>query len=224
MSIETIAEKQVRVKKIIELLYCEYPDAKCSLDFGTPHQLMVTTILAAQCTDERVNQVTPELFKKYPDVYAFAEASYSELQDMIKSTGFFRNKTISIIESARQIVAEHGGEVPNTMGELTSLTGVGRKTANLIMGVAYGQPAVIVDTHVKRISFRLGLTENTDPGKIENDLREILPEEDSTNFNHLLVYHGRAVCKAPKPKCDICLLIGLCPYGQGTLTRNETEE
>lgn len=221
MFIETLAQKQERVKKIIDNLIQEYPDATCSLDYGTPHQLLVTTILAAQCTDERVNQISPALFAKYPDVKAFAEASYSELQEIIKPTGFFRNKTVSIIESARQILNEHNGEVPHTMEELTALTGVGRKTANLILGVAFGQPAVIVDTHVKRISFRLGLTENKDPGKIEDDLRMVLPTEYSTMFNHLMVYHGRAVCKAPKPKCDICTICSLCPYGLGQLNSSD---
>lgn len=221
MSVETLAQKQERVKKIIDNLIQEYPDATCSLDFGTPHQLLVTTILAAQCTDERVNQISPALFAKYPDVKAFAEASYSELQEIIKPTGFFRNKAVSIIESARQILNEHNGEVPQTMEELTALTGVGRKTANLILGVAFGQPSVIVDTHVKRISFRLGLTENKDPGKIEDDLRKVLPTEYSTMFNHLMVYHGRAVCKAPKPKCDICTICSLCPYGLGQLSSSD---
>lgn len=218
MSKDTLEQKKGRVRLIIENLIQEYPDSQCNLDFGTPHQLLVKTILAAQCTDERVNQVSPALFEKYPDVYAFAEASFAELQEIIRPTGFFRNKSISIIESAQQIVNDFKGEVPQTMEELTSLKGVGRKTANLILGVAYGQPAVIVDTHVKRITYRLGLTENKDPNKIETDLRKILMPEHSTMFNHLLVYHGRAVCKAPKPKCDICTICSLCPYGLGATT------
>jgi len=215
VSKETRKQRIERVARIIEVLQQEYPDARCSLDYGTPHQLLVAAILAAQCTDERVNQVTPELFRKYPDVRAFAEADESELEDMVRSTGFFRNKTKAIIASAREILEDFGGIVPDTIDELTSLSGVGRKTANLIVGDAYGKPAVIVDTHVKRISGRLGLTTNTDPDKIEFDLREVLSESESTHFNHLMVYHGRAVCKAPKPKCDICAIARLCPIGTG---------
>lgn len=211
---ETIEQKKKRVLKIIAVLKEVYGDAKCSLDFETPHQLLVAAILAAQCTDERVNQVTPELFKKYPNVQAFAEAKYDELEDMVRSTGFFRNKTKAIIASAQEIVERHDGQVPDNMDDLTKLSGVGRKTANLIVGVAYGQSAVIVDTHVMRISRRLGLTEYKDPTKIEQDLRIILPEEDSTLFNHLMIYHGRAICKAPTPKCEICPILELCPTGK----------
>lgn len=191
-----------------------YPEAKCTLDFGTCHQLMVAAILAAQCTDERVNEVTPGLFAKYPDIEAFANADYNELEAMIKPTGFFRNKTKAVIESARQIVQDHGGEVPQSIDELVKLSGVGRKTANLIVGVCYGRPAVIVDTHVTRISQRLGLTIQKDPAKIEKDLRPIIPEEDQTMFNHLVVSLGREICKAPTPRCEVCPLIELCPYGQ----------
>jgi len=214
MNEETIQQKQDRALKIIEILMGEYPDATCTLDYTTPHQLLVAAILAAQCTDERVNMVTPPLFAKYPNVEAFANADYDELEAMIKSTGFFRNKTKAIIASAREIAGDHSGKVPDTIEELTALTGVGRKTANLIVGDAYGKPAVIVDTHVKRISNRLGLTTNEDPTKIEHDLRKILPEEESTHFNHLIVAHGRAICKAPTPKCEICPVLELCPFGR----------
>lgn len=211
---ETQAEKRERVKQIIGILRETYPDARCTLDFNTAHELLVAAILAAQCTDERVNQVTPELFSKYPSVEAFANADPAELEEIVKPTGFFRNKTKAIIASAREIVADYGGRVPDTIEELTSLSGVGRKTANLIVGVVYGKPAIIVDTHVKRVTERLGLTKEKDPAKIEFDLREILPEEDSTVFNHLIVAHGRAICKAPTPSCEICSLLQLCPYGQ----------
>ncbi|MCE5315132.1 MAG: endonuclease III [Armatimonadota bacterium] len=211
---ESIEQQRARIVKIIEILKSEYPDAKCSLDHQTPHQLLVAAILAAQCTDERVNQVTPELFAKYPDVEAFANADYDELESMVKSTGFFRNKAKAIIESAREIVGDYGGKVPDTIDELVGLSGVGRKTANLIMGDAYGKPAVIVDTHVKRVTKRLGFTDNGDPTKIEFELREILPEDESTHFNHLIVYHGRTVCKAPTPKCEICAVLELCPFGR----------
>lgn len=214
MSTESLDPKRVRVKKIIEILSAEYPDAKCTLDFQTPHQLLVAAILAAQCTDEKVNQVTPALFQHYPTVEAFAEADAARMEEEIRPTGFFRNKTKAVIESARQIVGDFGGEVPHTIDELTSLNGVGRKTANLLVGVVFGQPAVIVDTHVTRISQRLGLTEQKDPTKIEFDLREIIPTEDMTRFNHLIVALGRAVCKAPTPICEVCKLLELCPYGQ----------
>ena len=199
--------------KIIAALKAEYPDAKCTLDFTTPHQLLVAAILAAQCTDERVNQTTPELFEKYPTVDAFADADHAELEEIVRPTGFFRNKTKSIIESARQIVSDFGGQVPDNIDDLVTLSGVGRKTANLIAGVSYGKPSVIVDTHVKRVARRLGLTDEEDPTKIEFDLVKILPPEDSTLFNHLIVAHGRAVCKAPKPSCDVCTIIELCRYG-----------
>lgn len=214
MSQETLNQKKERVAKIIEILKKEYPDARCTLDYKTPHQLLVAAILAAQCTDERVNQVTPALFAKYPEVETFANADQSELEGEVKSTGFFRNKAKAIIESARQIFDEYAGHVPETIDELTQLSGVGRKTANLIIGDAYGKPAVVVDTHVKRVSNRLGLTEHKDPTKIEFDLREILPEEDSTSFNHLIVAHGRAICKAPTPRCEVCPILNLCPHGQ----------
>jgi len=211
---ETLEGRRQRAKQIIGILKAEYPDAKCSLDFYTPHQLLIAAILAAQCTDERVNMVTPELFRKYPDVEAFANADPAKIEEMVKPTGFFRNKTKAIIASAREIVAQFGGRVPDTIEELTSLTGVGRKTANLIIGVVYRKPAIIVDTHVKRVSGRLELTEYEDPTKIEFDLIEVLPVDDWTIFNHLIIYHGRAVCKAPTPICGICKLLELCPYGQ----------
>ncbi len=213
MSSESASARRERLLKVVEILKREYPDAKCTLDFRTPHELLVAAILAAQCTDERVNEVTPELFRKYPSVSAFAAADRAELEEMVKPTGFFRNKTRAIIESARQIVTDFGGRVPDTIEELTGLSGVGRKTANLIVGVAYGKPAVIVDTHVKRVTTRLGFTDQTDPDKIEQDLRAVLPPEESTLFNHLIVAHGRTVCKAPTPLCDRCVVVELCPYG-----------
>jgi endonuclease-3 len=213
MSAESLEHKRERIGKIIEVLEAEYPDARCSLDFETPHQLLVAAILAAQCTDERVNQVTPGLFARYPNVRSFAEADPAELEEMVRPTGFFRNKSKAIIESARQIVSDHDGRVPDSIEELVSLSGVGRKTANLIVGVAYGQPAVIVDTHVIRVSGRLGLSSEKDPTKIEFQLREILPTDKMTRFNHLIVYHGRAVCKAPTPRCAVCKLVDLCPHG-----------
>lgn len=211
---ETKDQLKQRAKQIIRILKETYPDATCTLDFETPHQLMVAAILAAQCTDEKVNQVTPALFAKYPNVQSFANAAEDEMQEMIKPTGFFRQKTRSIIESAQDIVNSYNGEVPGTMEELLTLRGVGRKTANLLLGVVFGKAAIIVDTHVKRVSNRLGLTTQEDPTKIEFDLRDILEEADWTKFNHLIVAHGRAICKAPKPSCSICPVLKLCPYGQ----------
>jgi endonuclease-3 len=221
MSGLTMEQKKERAPRIIEILKKEYPDAKCTLDYTTPHQLMVAAILAAQCTDERVNMVTPELFKKYPNVEAFANADQDELEEMVKATGFFRNKAKAIIASARQIIGDYNGKVPETIEDLTRLSGVGRKTANLIVGDAYGEPAIIVDTHVKRVTNRLGFTDNVDPTKIEFELREILPESEYTHFNHLIVAHGRAVCKAPTPKCEICVLLNLCPFGQERMGMNK---
>ena len=208
------AAPQERIGEIVGILRATYPAAKCTLDFTTCHELMVAAILAAQCTDERVNMITPGLFAKYPNVEAFANADYAELEEVVKPTGFFRNKTKAIIESARQIVQDHAGQVPDSIDELVKLSGVGRKTANLIVGDCYGQPAVIVDTHVTRVSRRLGLTTQKDPAKIEFDLRAILPDNDKTLFNHLIVAHGRQICKAPTPRCEVCPLIELCPYGQ----------
>ena len=214
MSPESISDRKVRLGKIIPILKQEYPDARCTLDFETCHQLLVAAILAAQCTDERVNEVTPGLFERYPSVEAFANADQAELEAMVKSTGFFRNKTKAIIASARQIVADFDGKVPESIEDLTTLSGVGRKTANLIIGECCGKPAVVVDTHVKRVTARLGLTEKTDPTKIEFDLIELLPPEESTHFNHLIVAHGRAICKAPTPLCEQCVVLEMCPYGQ----------
>lgn len=209
-----MADPSERIGAIIETLERKYPDATVTLDYSTPHELMVAAILAAQCTDERVNMTTPALFRKYPNVEAFANADAAELEEIVKPTGFFRNKTKAIIASAQQIVADYNGEVPDSIDELVKLAGVGRKTANLIVGDAYGQPAVIVDTHVIRISNRLGFTTQKDPVKIEMDLREILPEDKMTHFNHLIVAHGRSICKAPTPLCAICPLLELCPFGQ----------
>jgi len=212
---EPVEELRRRAENIIEILKREYPDARVTLDFKTPHQLLVAAILAAQCTDAKVNQITPALFRKYPSPEAFASADIQELERMVRPTGFFRMKTKAIQESSQDIAAKFSGRVPDTIEELLTLRGVGRKTANLLVGVAYGKPAIIVDTHVKRVAFRLGLTAEKDPDKIEIDLRGIIPEREATRFNHLIVSHGRATCKAPKPNCPVCPLLELCPYGRG---------
>lgn len=196
--------------EIYRILNETYPDAVCSLDFNTVFELLAATILAAQCTDERVNKVTKDLFAKYKTTEDYAAASLEEMENDVKSTGFYRNKAKNIILSAQKIIADFNGEVPKTMEELLTLPGVGRKTANLILGDVYGVPSVVVDTHVKRIANKLGLTKNREPEKIEQDLREILPEEYYTHFNHITVYHGRAVCKAKGPMCHICPVSHLC--------------
>ena len=173
-------------------------------------QLLIATILAAQCTDERVNIVTKDLFKKYKTVYDFANANPEELEQDIKSTGFYRNKTKNIIGCCQKLIKEHSGKIPNNMEDLVALPGVGRKTANVVLSNIYGIPGVIVDTHCIRLSNRIGLTENEDPVKIENDLMEIIPHKDWAKFSNNLVYHGRAICDARKPKCEICSISKHC--------------
>jgi len=198
--------------RIIALLDRHYPVAGCSLVFSTPLELLVATILSAQCTDERVNKVTPALFSKYGSAAAYAAADRAVLEQEIRSTGFFRSKAANIVAAAGQIVARHGGEVPRTMEELTALPGVGRKTANVILGNAFGIPGIVVDTHVKRIAARLGLTAAADPVKIEFELMALIPRERWVRFSHQFIAHGRAVCRAPRPLCAACFLDAtLCP-------------
>jgi endonuclease-3 len=201
-----------RVVKIIRVLEKEYPQSRTALEFETPLQILVATILSAQCTDERVNKLTPALFKKYPDAAAFAAADRAELERDVRPTGFFRNKAKSIIGAASKIVGDFGGRVPETMAELITLPGVARKTANIVLSSAYGKAeGIAVDVHVKRLSGRLGLSRQEDPEKIERDLLTIVPKEDWLDFNYLLVNHGRRVCRARKPKCPECKLAKLCP-------------
>jgi endonuclease-3 len=207
-----IEELKKKVKKVSKLLFETYPEATCSLDYQEPLQLLIATILAAQCTDERVNIVTKDLFKKYESVYDFANANPEELEQDIKSTGFYRNKAKNIIACCQKLIKEHGGKVPGNMDDLVALPGVGRKTANVILSNIFGIPGVIVDTHCKRLSNRIGLTENDDPVKIENDLMEIVPQKDWAKFSNNLVYHGRAICDARKPKCEICPISKHCVF------------
>lgn len=188
-----------------------YPDARCALNHSSPLELLIATILSAQCTDVRVNMVTPTLFKRYPTAADYANADPRELEKLIQSTGFFRAKAKSIQECCRRIVQEYGGEVPDTLEELVSLPGVGRKTANVVLGDAFGVPGITVDTHVGRLSRRLGLTTHTDPAKVEQDLMKLLPKKDWVMFNHRTIYHGRQVCFARKPACDKCTLAKICP-------------
>jgi len=200
------------IKEIIRILKKEYPDAKVALRFKDTWQLLVATILSAQCTDVRVNKVTPGLFKKYKDISSFAEAGLREFEKDIHSTGFYKNKAKSIIGSAKKILSEFNGNVPDTMEELTSLPGVGRKTANVILSSGFGiVEGVVVDTHVKRLSGLLGLTDNTDPDKIEQALMKIIPKEDWGIISHLLILHGRKICGARKPLCAECRINKLCP-------------
>ncbi len=204
--------RQERATAIIKALKQVYPTAHCELDFGTPLQLLIATILSAQCTDKRVNIVTPGLFKKYKTAKDFANVAQEELEKDIHSTGFYRNKAKSVRGAAAAIVAEHHGEVPQTMDELTALPGVGRKTANVVLGNAFGKnEGVVVDTHVSRLSQRLGLTKQTTPEKIELDLIKLIPRAQWTDFSHWLIWHGRRRCFARKPDCAGCELQSLCP-------------
>ena len=200
-----------RVAAVLDILERTYPTATTALDFGTPLQLLIATILSAQCTDARVNLVTPVLFAKYPDAASLATAPISDLEEIVRSTGFYRNKAKSIHACTTDIVAKHGGEVPRTLEELTALHGVGRKTANVVLGNAFGIPGLVVDTHVSRLAHRLGFTREIDPVKIEFALMPIVPQAKWTRFSHWLILHGRAICFARKPACSKCPLLSHCP-------------
>lgn len=207
-----INELKNREKKISSILFKSYPEATCSLNYDKPLELLIATMLAAQCTDERVNIVTKGLFAKYSSVYDYANANPEELEQDIRSTGFYRNKTKNIIGCCKKLIKDFGGKVPDNMADLLSLPGVGRKTANVVLGNIYGIPGVIVDTHCIRLSKRLGLTEKESPEDIEADLMKILPREEWTAFSNSLVYHGRAVCNARKPKCEYCSVAQYCDF------------
>jgi endonuclease-3 len=190
----------------------EYADAECALTHKNAFQLLIATILSAQCTDQRVNMVTPELFKRWPTAEDMAQAEVGELEKAIQSTGFFRNKARNILGCCRKLVEEHGGKVPQSLDELVKLPGIGRKTANVVLGTAYGIPSgVVVDTHVTRLCFRLGLTKHTNAVKIEHDLMKFLPENEWIDFAHRLIHHGRRICNARKPLCGECVLLAICP-------------
>lgn len=200
-----------RVREIVKRLERAYPDAKCALRHSNPFELLVATILSAQCTDERVNKVTPGLFQKYPTPHDFAALHQEVLEEEVRSTGFFRNKSKSIIGAARKIVQDFGGKVPQTMEELLTLPGVARKTANVVLGTAYGKATgVVVDTHVHRIAHRLDLSSQPTPEKIEQDLMRLIPQEKWINFSHQIIFHGRRCCTARNPKCSNCSLEDLC--------------
>jgi endonuclease-3 len=200
-----------RAGAIVRGLAKLYPDAHCALHYRNPLELLVATILSAQCTDVRVNMVTPALFARYPDAAAFAAADPAELERAIQSTGFFRNKARNIIACCKEIVARFGGQVPGTMDELVPLPGIGRKTANVVLGNAFQVPGITVDTHVGRLSRRMGLTEETDPEKVERDLMALIPKKEWTMFSHRMIFHGRQVCFARKPSCETCTLKRVCP-------------
>ena len=211
-SLVSPADVKRRAGQVVRALKKEYPEVRCALVHNSPFELLVATILSAQCTDARVNIVTPALFKKYPDPAAFAAAPLPAIEKAIQSTGFFRNKAKNIKAASTAIVDDHGGEVPETLDELVGLAGVGRKTANVVLGVAFGKATgVVVDTHVGRLSRRLGLTGNDDPVKVEADLMAIIPQKEWIDFSHRLIAHGRKVCIARKPKCDDCLMNDFCP-------------
>jgi endonuclease-3 len=206
------AAAAVRAPEIYRRLEREYPDAECALDHRNPYELLVATILSAQCTDKRVNMVTPALFQRFPNAESLSAADGEVLQEMIKSTGFFRNKAKSLLGMSSAVVAQHGGTIPSTLSELVKLPGVGRKTANVVLGNAFGRDeGVVVDTHVTRLSNRLALSRATDPVKIEQELMTLFPREQWTMLAHLLISHGRAICDARRPLCEKCVVNDLCP-------------
>ncbi|MFA5340991.1 MAG: endonuclease III [Clostridia bacterium] len=202
----------IDIYNIIKLLEKEYPIVRCTLDFVNPLQLLISTQLAAQCTDERVNKTTPQLFERYKTAEDFAKANLTDLEQLIKPTGFFHNKAKNIIGCCKKLISDFNGNVPDNIDQLITLPGVGRKTANVILAEIYNRPAVIVDTHTKRLSIRIGLTDNTDPNKIEQDLIKILPSDKSAMFCHRLVFHGRKICNSRKPLCERCIIKEYCKY------------
>jgi len=209
-------DNRKRVLEIIKIFNELYPEADCSLDYKDPLQLLISTQLAAQCTDARVNIVTQTLYKKYKNVYAFANADLHELEQDIKPTGFYHNKAANIKKCCQMIVEKFNGKVPDNLDDMLTLPGVGRKTANLVLGDVFGIPGIVIDTHAKRLTNKIGLTKNSDPQKIEFDLMKIVPESEWNRFCHQLVYHGRAVCNARKPKCDECRIREYCDFGVKT--------
>ncbi len=220
MSKESSRQGLARAEKISALLQAEYPNPAIALTYSTPLELLIAVILSAQCTDARVNIVTKALFRKYTKVEDYAGADQEELEQDIRSTGFYRNKAKNIIGCCKALLENHGGSVPGTMEELVLLPGVGRKTANCVLGAVYGaHEGVVVDTHVRRLAQRLGLTENDDPVRIETDLMEIVPREESVVFGNRLIWHGRRVCDARKPRCLECVLRHHCPSAEDFITR-----
>ena len=214
-SLKTLPTRKKRARSVIEMLRTHFPDTQCSLEHKDAWQLLVATILSAQCTDARVNSVTPGLFEQFPTPRDFAEAPIEEIEEAVRSTGFFRNKSKSIQGAARTVIAYHGGEVPDNMPDLVKVPGAGRKTANVVLGEIWNRPdGVVVDTHVGRISKKLGLTDQKDPVKVERDLMPLFPKNDWALLAHLLISHGRQVCIARRPRCTDCVLADRCPSAQ----------
>lgn len=207
-------DKKEIAKKIIEVFNVEYADAESTLEYKNPLELLISTQLSAQCTDKRVNIVTDKLYKKYKNVYDFANADLKELENYVRPTGFFRNKAKNIRETSRILIEKHNGQVPDNMEDLLGLPGVGRKTANLVLGELFKIPGIVVDTHVRRLSNRIGFSGNNNPEKVELDLMKIVPKESWSKFCHQLIYHGRRVCKARKPDCENCKILKYCNYGK----------
>ncbi|MDH3519357.1 MAG: endonuclease III [Myxococcales bacterium] len=212
MSRESLAARGARAQRIVRALARAYPDAQCALEHRTPFQLLIATILSAQCTDAKVNEVTPALFRRYPSPDALAEADPGEVEALIRPTGFYRQKAKSILGAARGLVERFGGQVPKELDALTSLRGVARKTANVVLGTAFGIPGIAVDTHMKRVNQRLGLTRAEDPDVIERELMALIPEAEWTRYTHRVIQHGRACCDARRPRCPICPLRDDCPW------------
>jgi len=209
---QTAKDRKDHARRVCEALERAYPDAECALSHSDPYQLLVATILSAQCTDARVNMVTPELFRRFPDCEGLAKADQSELEGLIRSTGFFRAKTRSLLAMAKKVVEDHAGTIPRELDELTALPGVGRKTANVVLGTAFGiASGVVVDTHVKRLARRLGLSSRKTPEQIEQDLMKLVPRTLWVDLSHRLIHHGRRVCRARRPQCEICSLESICP-------------
>jgi len=206
-----ITAEQSSARSIYRILTKEYPDARCELDFNSPLELLVATVLSAQCTDKRVNSVTPILFKTFPTLEMLAGAKLSKVEEIIYSTGFYRSKAKNIKELANKILSDFNGEVPKTLAQLVTLPGVGRKTANVVLGNAFGVPGLTVDTHFGRLSRRFGWSDQTDPVKVENDVAKLIPEKEWTLLSHKLIWHGRRICHSRKPECGICPLAKLCP-------------
>jgi endonuclease III len=208
----TDSDRTTHVSRVVDALKREYPETSCALVHADPYQLLVATILSAQCTDARVNLVTPELFRRYPDASRLASAVPSELESLIRSTGFFRAKARNLLAMAKQVAERHAGRIPDDLPALTALSGVGRKTANVVLGTAFGiAEGVVVDTHVKRLARRLGMTTGRTPEQIERDLMRFIPRSEWVDLSHRLIQHGRRVCLARRPKCDVCSLADICP-------------
>jgi len=222
---ETFQDKQKRAMEIYRRLKKLYPNAHCELNFKNPLQLLVATILAAQCTDKRVNKVTPALFKKYKNAEQFASANREELEELIQSTGFYRNKATSILNMSQKVCHEYGGQIPDELDELVKLPGVGRKTANVLLGEAFGKPGITVDTHFGRLSRRFGWTKQTDPVKVEFEIAELIKPKYWTELSQLIIWHGRRRCHARKPACGACSLAELCPsFGEGPTDKITAEK